>query len=152
MKTECRWSIELSAYWDGELADSRKEKLVAHLQECSVCREQLAFLKSTSHWIQAIPDEMPSEYLWTRIQSRLGKTSSVRVHLWEQPWVARLLPNPVQSLVVALILMVTFFSIQPFLSNIDANLSTNSITTETDINTLMTSDNPETLLGIQSEG
>lgn len=45
----------LSAYLDGQLTDSEKERLEHHLAECSQCQEELATLCSTVELLHAVP-------------------------------------------------------------------------------------------------
>jgi anti-sigma factor RsiW len=148
MKTYCKWTKELSSYRDGELSPSRQEKMEAHLKECAICREQLDFWAATSQIIKTAPAQEPSAFIWTRIQAEMANPASGKLHLWEQPWVTRRLPSPIQTLVVALLLVATFFSIQPIINKIDSNLYANSNSGEVDMSTYMTTDTPESILGI----
>jgi anti-sigma factor RsiW len=148
MKTNCKWTKELSAYRDGELSPSRQSKIKAHLKECAICREQLDFWAATSQFIKTAPAPVPSTFMWTRIQAEMANPASGKLHIWEQPWVTRRLPSPLQTMIVALILVATFFSIQPFITKIESNLYANSNSGEVDMSTYMTTETPESILGI----
>ena len=47
-----RW---LEAYHDGELEESRRQQVEAHLQSCESCRAELSRLRALAHLLQASP-------------------------------------------------------------------------------------------------
>jgi len=65
----------LTAYYDGELDETRREKLEAHLLTCVSCRQELAVLKSMSNALAV--DRFPDDALvgraefWRKLESQL---------------------------------------------------------------------------------
>jgi anti-sigma factor RsiW len=71
----------LAAYHDGELDETRREKVEAHLPTCASCRQELATLKSCSDALAV--DRLPDDALvsraefWCKLESRLPDRVSV---------------------------------------------------------------------------
>lgn len=71
---------ELSAYLDGELVTAELPMVIAHLQECVRCREELLGLDHARTAVRALPRVEPPEFLDVR---RAAKAP--RPHRWQVP-------------------------------------------------------------------
>jgi anti-sigma factor RsiW len=71
----------LAAYYDGELDETRREKVEAHLPTCASCRQELATLKSCSDALAV--DRLPDDTLtsraefWRKLESQLPDRAAV---------------------------------------------------------------------------
>ncbi len=72
----------LSAYLDGELSESRRLKVQAHLEECAVCRAELEGLRRVSQMLQSAPapEFTPADTFSARLALQLPRNQPV-----EQP-------------------------------------------------------------------
>jgi anti-sigma factor RsiW len=70
---------ELVAYLDGELNDSIRSKVEAHLENCTACRAARDALASTLKSVENLPATQASanlaEQFWTRFQKEKAKGS-----------------------------------------------------------------------------
>lgn len=76
----------LSAYIDGEVADSEKKAIERHLQGCDACREALDALQQTVRQVKALEEKTPPDGLTRRIMDRVRAEAADR----EQPFWHRL--------------------------------------------------------------
>ena len=86
---------ELVAYLDGELQDSIRSDVEAHLESCAACRAERENLASTLRSLESLPATEPSanlaEQFWTRFSE--SKDKGVKAGLlslfkWPRPvWV-----------------------------------------------------------------
>jgi predicted anti-sigma-YlaC factor YlaD len=113
---------KISAYQDGELSASEKEKVARHLADCHSCREQYARLQRM--W-QVLGDQTeigPTPGFYKRVSQKIDQTpeKSVLGPRWRN-WGLRALPSPVFASVILAIGMLCgtyignyFIKIQPF--------------------------------------
>ena len=88
----------LTAYFDGELDEARREKVEAHLLACASCQQELAMLRSLSDVLAV--DPLPENVLtsraefWRKLESQLPDRSPVEQSLFRWlPGVGLLLIN-----------------------------------------------------------
>jgi len=88
----------LTAYYDGELDETRREKFEAHLLTCAACQQELAMLRSLSDVLAV--DPLPENVLtsraefWRKLESQLPDRSPVEQSLFRWlPGVGLLLIN-----------------------------------------------------------
>ena len=67
-----QWTDRLSEYLDGELDDSERVALEAHLATCAECTTVLADLRRVVARAQALDDRPPARDLWSGIAERIG--------------------------------------------------------------------------------
>ena len=46
--SNCRFTSRISPFHDGEVAAAERQQISAHLQECAICRDELAHLQNLS--------------------------------------------------------------------------------------------------------
>jgi len=66
-----QWTDRLSEYVDGELANSERTALEAHLATCAECRAIVADLRKVVARAKALEDRAPKVDLWSGIHARL---------------------------------------------------------------------------------
>jgi anti-sigma factor RsiW len=67
-----QWTDRLSEYLDGELDDTERVALEAHLATCAACTSVLADLRRVVTRAQALDDRPPARDLWPGIAERIG--------------------------------------------------------------------------------
>jgi hypothetical protein len=67
-----QWTDRLSEYLDGELDDTERVALEAHLAACADCAAVLADLRRVVARAQALDDRPPGRDLWNGIAERIG--------------------------------------------------------------------------------
>ena len=67
-----QWTDRLSEYLDGELDDTDRVALEAHLATCAACTSVLADLRRVVARAQALDDRPPARDLWLGIAERIG--------------------------------------------------------------------------------
>jgi hypothetical protein len=67
-----QWTDRLSEYLDGDLAESERAALEAHLDGCSECSETLAGLRRIVMRARSLDDRQPTTDLWSGIAERIG--------------------------------------------------------------------------------
>ena len=127
------WNKQLSAYLDNELSKKAKKQMETHLGSCVDCRQRLDLHRQLQGELKSLPELAPNPYLWTRIAAQLDQTPQ-RVSLWEQDWVTRILPTPILSLVVMVLMVVMVIVAQPYFSRIEINeVTANTLTEDEEI-------------------
>lgn len=71
-----RYSEQLSAYLDGELARAEAEALERHLGTCKSCRTELAGLRRIVARLDSAPSAGPTRDLWPDLQRRIDAVSA----------------------------------------------------------------------------
>lgn len=67
-----RCNDDLSAYLDGELADSARDDLERHLGECEPCKEEYLDLKRSSELVESkLPVLEPAPEIWNGLRTRI---------------------------------------------------------------------------------
>jgi hypothetical protein len=69
------WTNRLSEYLDGELPESERATLEAHLRACADCRATLEQLRRVVARAQALDDRPPTADLWPAIARHVGVVS-----------------------------------------------------------------------------
>ena len=69
------WTKRLSEYLDGELPESQRATLEAHLRACADCRATLEQLRRVVARAQALDDTPPTTDLWPAIARHVGVVS-----------------------------------------------------------------------------
>ena len=69
------WTNRLSEYLDGELPESERATLEAHLRACADCRATLEQLRRVVARAQALDDTPPTTDLWPAIARHVGVVS-----------------------------------------------------------------------------
>ena len=72
-----RWTDQLSAYLDQELAEKERLEVEAHLVTCAECREVLAGLSAVAEQARKAPSMPPDLDLWPAIAARIATPSRV---------------------------------------------------------------------------
>jgi hypothetical protein len=67
-----QWTDRLSEYLDGDLADSERVALEAHLDACRECGETLAGLRRIVMRARSLEDREPVRDLWSGVAQRIG--------------------------------------------------------------------------------
>ncbi|MBA3319780.1 MAG: zf-HC2 domain-containing protein [Gemmatimonadales bacterium] len=67
-----QWTERLSEYLDGDLAESDRAALEAHLDTCAACGETLAGLRRIVVRARSLEDRVPSRELWSGVAARIG--------------------------------------------------------------------------------
>jgi anti-sigma factor RsiW len=62
----------LSEYLDGELTDTERSAVDAHLAVCAACREVLEDLQTIVEAAQGLPGMPPDQELWDGVSNRIG--------------------------------------------------------------------------------
>ncbi len=92
------WTDRLSEYLDGELPESERAALEAHLETCPSCRETLADLRRIVVRARSLDDRPPSRDLWSGVAGRIGMPEWIGAAQTSGP--ARPI-NPVERIVAA---------------------------------------------------
>jgi hypothetical protein len=69
------WTNRLSEYLDGELPESQRATLEAHLRACADCRATLQELRRVVARAQGLDDRPPAADLWPAIAQHMGVVS-----------------------------------------------------------------------------
>jgi len=77
------WIERLSEYRDGELTDTERSALDAHLAQCETCRGVLDELTRVVARAQSLPDRPPAQDLWPRIAQRIAAPAA-RPQRWRR--------------------------------------------------------------------
>lgn len=75
---------KLSAYIDGEVAESEKKAIEQHLQDCHSCRQALEALRRTVRQVQALEDEPPPDWLTQQIMDRVRAETERAEPFWRK--------------------------------------------------------------------
>ena len=76
-----QWTERLSEYLDGELDETDRAALEAHLGSCAVCSDTLAGLRRVVLRARSLEDRPPSRDLWSGIADRIGAAPRTRRRL-----------------------------------------------------------------------
>ncbi len=72
-------TARLSAYIDGQLSTEEQQQTDLHLQECTVCRQQLAELRETVALLHALPQpSLPRSFVLPVPERTLSSSQTVR--------------------------------------------------------------------------
>jgi hypothetical protein len=72
-----QWTDRLSEYLDGDLAESERVALEAHLDTCRECAETLAGLRRIVMRARSLEDRQPAHDLWSGVAERIGLPAPV---------------------------------------------------------------------------
>jgi anti-sigma factor RsiW len=81
----CEKTAQVQAYYDGELSPAERAAMVAHLQQCAECRDELSDLKELSELVAAAPMAAMSADAMARLQNnftRLRDRGVMRIASW----------------------------------------------------------------------
>ena len=67
-----KWRDRLSEYVDGDLAESERVELAAHLADCADCRDTVDQLRGVVATARALEDRGPTVDLWSGVAQRIG--------------------------------------------------------------------------------
>ncbi len=100
---------QLGAFVDGELPDSRGERVQQHLTACEACRKELSHLESLArHLAGGTPATAPAE-LWSAIEHRLDQAVASaprrKLHPPNRPWLMRMARKPLAAAAVLLLVV-----------------------------------------------
>jgi Putative zinc-finger len=73
-----QWTDRLSEYLDGDLAESERVALEAHLDSCRECGETLAGLRRIVMRARSLEDREPARDLWSGVAERIGLPGPIR--------------------------------------------------------------------------
>jgi anti-sigma factor RsiW len=73
-----QWTDRLSEYLDGDLAESERVALEAHLDTCRECGETLAGLRRIVMRARSLEDRQPARDLWSGVAQRIGLPAPAR--------------------------------------------------------------------------
>lgn len=79
----------LSPYLEGDLGDSERKALEAHLGECADCAALLAVLRESVASLRAVPEEEPPAHLARKIQQAVAEKAAERLRprtAWGWTW------------------------------------------------------------------
>ncbi|MBI3394164.1 MAG: zf-HC2 domain-containing protein, partial [Nitrospirae bacterium] len=68
----------LSPYLEGELGESERRALEAHLKECADCTALLAVLRESVASLRAMPEAEPPAHLARKIQQAVAERAAVQ--------------------------------------------------------------------------
>ena len=68
---------DLVAFFDGELARSRREFVAEHVASCSACRDELEIQTLSRAAIQSLPMSRPSDEAWTMIGREIERMNQM---------------------------------------------------------------------------
>jgi Putative zinc-finger len=80
-----QWTDRLSEYLDGDLAESERIALEAHLPTCAACRDTLAGLRRIVVRARSLEDRPPQHDLWSGIAKRIGAGAQSRRFTFSMP-------------------------------------------------------------------
>ncbi len=91
--SRCNWSIEISAYLDGNLKSAKLPSVEKHLRECAECASFCAEQRKLNQiLVAALPDlEVPPQ-IWSRIEVQLeaGPSKVTGLRFWDLLRIPRL--------------------------------------------------------------
>jgi len=76
-----KWTVQLSAYLDGELSADERTDLEQHLESCDTCRADLQQLKGVVGWAADYEGQEPANDVWPQISAAINDTPSGVVNL-----------------------------------------------------------------------
>ena len=76
-----KWTLQLSAYLDGELSADERTDLEQHLESCDECRAALQQLRGVVTWAADFEGREPANDVWPQIAAVIGDTPSGVVKL-----------------------------------------------------------------------
>ncbi|MBT3486409.1 MAG: zf-HC2 domain-containing protein [Desulfobacula sp.] len=91
---------KLSAYQDGEVSQSQRDNIKAHLGNCDSCRKYLADLGQTYQLINSLPQIKPDPMFTRKVINSVAETS-----LWNRLFGKPLRLFPVPSAAIAMIIV-----------------------------------------------
>jgi anti-sigma factor RsiW len=100
------WIDRLSEYADGELSESDRRDLEAHLRGCAACRETLDELRAVAAHARSLGDAPPAADLWPGVAARLGNSGGGPARVFEMRAARRFSFTLPQLVAAALALMV----------------------------------------------
>ncbi|HET9387521.1 MAG TPA: zf-HC2 domain-containing protein [Gemmatimonadales bacterium] len=95
------WTNRLSEYIDGELDNSERAALEAHLATCGHCYATLADLRQVVARAKTLEDREPAKDLWTGIRAGLTEERGARLTPGRLPGVSRRFSFSVPQLLAA---------------------------------------------------
>jgi anti-sigma factor RsiW len=100
------WTNRLSEYIDGELDNTERAALEAHLATCGHCYATLADLRQVVARAKTLSDREPTKDLWAGIRAGLTEELGVRLTPGRRPGVSRRFSFSVPQLLAASIALV----------------------------------------------
>jgi anti-sigma factor RsiW len=76
-----KWTVQLSAYLDGELDSVDRAALEAHLASCDECRVAVEQLRGVVGWAQAYQGSNPQRDVWPQIAGEIRKSPQAAIKL-----------------------------------------------------------------------
>ena len=80
---------DLSAYFDGELAEVERDRVAAHLAECPTCRDTLDGMSRLSQLLHGGRQSDLPKGLWRRIEAVATQGTRPRITSRLRPWFVR---------------------------------------------------------------
>ena len=101
----------LSRQIDGELSDSERKELDAHLAECASCSRDYGLLTLPRRIAQAVPAPAPSPYFYQRLRKHI-EGESQKTAGWQVFWnLARPMVPTLAGVTLALLSVFAYFQI-----------------------------------------
>src|SRR3989449_8164292 len=101
-----QWTTRLSEYIDGELDNTERAALEAHLATCGQCYATLGELRQVVARAKSLEDAPPAKDLWVGIRAGLTQESEARLAPGRRPGVSRRFSFTVPQLLAASIALV----------------------------------------------
>jgi len=117
-----KWLKQLSSHLDGELSEIDTKKMEIHLSDCPVCREQFEKWKSIESAGKSTLLLKPEERIWQGIRQRINIEIEKPLHIWEDDWIFKFIPNPISAIAVAAVVVLIVFVTQPYFQNGDTQI------------------------------
>ena len=97
---------KLILYIDGELTEKQMKEISTHLSACSNCVRQLNLLESVWKSKNLRQKELPSPFLWTRLQARIKENEQTPIFVWDLKRILQgitLRPFPALAIIAAVV-------------------------------------------------
>jgi predicted anti-sigma-YlaC factor YlaD len=120
----------LSHYHDGELSPDDRERVAAHLENCTGCSSELARFRELTGMMQRMPAPVPSALGWDQFEAQLADNATVevakRVKQFKQPTRSRWLSfqgvRPLIAVAALLLVAVGWFAVETWFGNASHDL------------------------------
>lgn len=70
------YKTDLVSYLDGELSESKAQKMEEHLASCGRCRDRFVRLRAARSFVKKLPDREPVNDLWPALEMSLNAPKS----------------------------------------------------------------------------
>jgi len=115
-----RWLKKLSLFLDGELNETDKGKMESHLTNCPLCRQYYENWKKIQSVREQVSTIQPREEVWNHIIRNVRNETLKPLHIWEDDWLSRFIPNPVPAILTAIVVIFIVVVSQPYLQKQEA--------------------------------